>query len=100
MVQQQPSIFGFLDCFRVLGVIAFLGVPLAILIRKLRQGGGAAAHKTFQTFACIFCELETPEECMVAFVSSVFPISALSELFMSPVSETQSLCRAVRQAET
>jgi len=34
----------FLDCFRILGVIAFIGAPLAIFIRKFKQGGSAAAH--------------------------------------------------------
>jgi len=34
----------FLDCFRVLGVVAAIGVPLAIFIRKFKQGGSAAAH--------------------------------------------------------
>jgi hypothetical protein len=34
----------FLDCFWMLGVVAFVGVPLAFLIRKFKQGGSAAAH--------------------------------------------------------
>src|SRR5215470_10908909 len=43
-VQQQAAMLAFLDCFRILGVIAFIGVPLAIFIRKFKQGGSAAAH--------------------------------------------------------
>jgi len=43
-VQQQAAILSFLDCFRVLGVVAVIGVPLAIFIRKFKQGGSAAAH--------------------------------------------------------
>jgi DHA2 family multidrug resistance protein len=44
MVQQQASILAFLDCFWILGLVALLGVPLAIFIRTFRQGGSAAAH--------------------------------------------------------
>jgi DHA2 family multidrug resistance protein len=44
IVQQQAAILAFLDCFRILGVVAAIGVPLAIFIRKFKQGGGAAAH--------------------------------------------------------
>jgi len=43
IVQQQAAMLAFLDCFQVLGVIAFIGVPLAIFIRKFKQGGGSAA---------------------------------------------------------
>ena len=43
-VQQQAAMLAFLDCFRILGVIAFIGVPLASFIRKFKQGGSAAAH--------------------------------------------------------
>jgi MFS transporter, DHA2 family, multidrug resistance protein len=43
-VQQQAAMLAFLDCFRILGGIAFIGVPLAIFIRKFKQGGSAAAH--------------------------------------------------------
>jgi DHA2 family multidrug resistance protein len=43
-VQQQSAMLAFLDCFRILGVVAALGVPLAIFIRKFKQGGRAAAH--------------------------------------------------------
>jgi DHA2 family multidrug resistance protein len=43
-VQQQAAILAFLDCFWILGVVAAVGVPLAIFIRKFKQGGSAAAH--------------------------------------------------------
>jgi len=43
-VQQQAAMLAFLDCFRILGVVAFVGVPLAIFIRKFKQGASAAAH--------------------------------------------------------
>jgi DHA2 family multidrug resistance protein len=43
-VQQQANMLGFLDCFWLLGLVAFIGPPLAIFIRKFRQGGSAAAH--------------------------------------------------------
>jgi hypothetical protein len=35
---------GFLDCFWLLGLVAFIGPLLAIFIRKFKQGGSAAAH--------------------------------------------------------
>jgi DHA2 family multidrug resistance protein len=44
MVQQQANMLGFLDCFWLLGLVAFIGPLLAIFIRKFRQGGSAAAH--------------------------------------------------------
>jgi len=44
IVQQQATMLAFLDCFWILGVIAFLAVPLTFLIRKFKQGGGATAH--------------------------------------------------------
>jgi MFS transporter, DHA2 family, multidrug resistance protein len=44
IVQQQAAMQAFLDCFWILGVIAFLAVPLTFLIRKFKQGGGATAH--------------------------------------------------------
>ena len=43
-VQQQAAMLAFLDCFRVLAVVAAIGVPLAIFIRKFKQGGSTAAH--------------------------------------------------------
>jgi DHA2 family multidrug resistance protein len=44
VVQQQASILAFLDCFWLLGVVAFVGPLLAIFIRQFQQGGGPAAH--------------------------------------------------------
>jgi len=44
VVQQQASILAFLDCFWLLGVVAFIGPLLAIFIRQFPQGGGPAAH--------------------------------------------------------
>jgi len=44
MVQRQANMLGFLDCFWLLGLVAFIGPLLAIFIRKFRQGGSAAAH--------------------------------------------------------
>jgi MFS transporter, DHA2 family, multidrug resistance protein len=44
VVQQQAAMSAFLDCFWVLGVIAFIGPLLAIFIRKFNQGGKPPAH--------------------------------------------------------
>ena len=44
LVQQQASILAFLDCFWLLGLVAFIGPVLAIFIHKFNQGGNAAAH--------------------------------------------------------
>ena len=44
VVQQQGNMLGFLDCFWLLGLVAFIGPLLAIFIRKFKQGGSAAAH--------------------------------------------------------
>ena len=43
-VQGQAAMLGFLDCFWLLGCIAFVGPFLAILVRKFNQGGKAPAH--------------------------------------------------------
>jgi MFS transporter, DHA2 family, multidrug resistance protein len=43
-VQQQATMLAFLDCFWVLGAVAFVGPILAIFIRKFRQGESATAH--------------------------------------------------------
>ena len=42
-VHQQASMLAFLDCFRLLGFVAFTGPILAFFIRKFQQGGGSAA---------------------------------------------------------
>lgn len=44
VVQRQAAILGFLDCFWLLGVVAFVGPVLAIFIRKFQQDGRPAAH--------------------------------------------------------
>jgi DHA2 family multidrug resistance protein len=44
IVQQQATMLAFLDCFWVLGVIAFIGVPLTFFVRKFKQGNSAAGH--------------------------------------------------------
>src|SRR5213080_2183408 len=44
VVQQQANILAFLDCFWLLGLVAFIGPVLAPFIRKFKQGGTAAAH--------------------------------------------------------
>jgi hypothetical protein len=44
IVQREAAIYGFLDSFWLLGVIALAGPLLAIFIRKFNQGGEAAAH--------------------------------------------------------
>ena len=44
LVQQQASLLAFLDCFWLLGLVAFVGPVLAIFIHKFNQGGDAAAH--------------------------------------------------------
>jgi DHA2 family multidrug resistance protein len=44
IVQQQATMLAFLDCFWVLGVIAFIGVPLTFFVRKFKQGNSAAEH--------------------------------------------------------
>jgi DHA2 family multidrug resistance protein len=41
LVQHQSAMLGFLDCFRLLGVIAFAGPLLALCIRKFASSGGA-----------------------------------------------------------
>jgi DHA2 family multidrug resistance protein len=45
IVQRQAAMYGFIDCFWLLGVVAFVGPVLALFIRKFDQeGGGGAAH--------------------------------------------------------
>src|SRR5207302_896523 len=44
VVQQQANILAFLDCFWLLGLVAFIGPVLALFIRKFKQGGTAGAH--------------------------------------------------------
>jgi DHA2 family multidrug resistance protein len=45
LVGQQAAFFGFLDCFRLLACVAFLGVPMVFFVKKFgTAGGGGAAH--------------------------------------------------------
>jgi DHA2 family multidrug resistance protein len=44
ILERQASLLAFLDCFWLLGVIALVGVPLAMLTRKFKGAGGGAAH--------------------------------------------------------
>lgn len=45
MVQRQAAMYGFVDCFWLLGVVAMVGPLLALFIKKFNQGGGgASAH--------------------------------------------------------
>jgi MFS transporter, DHA2 family, multidrug resistance protein len=44
LVQQQANSLAFLDCFWLLGVVAFVGPLLAIFIRRFNQGGKAPVH--------------------------------------------------------
>jgi DHA2 family multidrug resistance protein len=42
LIQQQAAMLGFLDCFYLLGWVAILTAPLALLIKPFRPGGGPA----------------------------------------------------------
>ena len=42
LVQQQASFLAYIDVFVVLGVLAFCMIPLAMLVRPVKQGKGAA----------------------------------------------------------
>jgi MFS transporter, DHA2 family, multidrug resistance protein len=44
LLGEQAATLDFLDCFRLLGYVALLGVPLALLIKKFRGGGSAAVR--------------------------------------------------------
>jgi DHA2 family multidrug resistance protein len=45
LVGQQAAFFGFLDCFRLLACVAFLGVPMVFFVKKFgTAGGGGAVH--------------------------------------------------------
>ena len=44
IVQQQAALLGFLDCFWMLGVVAFCAGCLTLFIRKFNQRGDAPAH--------------------------------------------------------
>ncbi len=44
LVEQQASFLAFLDCFRLLGYMAFAGPIVALFIRRFKQGGKAQGH--------------------------------------------------------
>jgi DHA2 family multidrug resistance protein len=44
IVQRESSIYGFLDCYWLLGAIALVGAVLALFIRGFNQSGEGAAH--------------------------------------------------------
>ncbi len=44
VVAGQAATLAFLDCFRLLGYAALLGIPLALGIRKFRVGGATGGH--------------------------------------------------------
>ncbi|MGA8036551.1 MAG: DHA2 family efflux MFS transporter permease subunit [Candidatus Acidiferrales bacterium] len=44
LVGQQAAFFGFMDCFRLLACVAFLGVPLVFFIKKFGSSASGAAH--------------------------------------------------------
>jgi DHA2 family multidrug resistance protein len=44
ILQQQAAMLAFLDCFWLLGLVAFVGPLLAIFVRRFNQGGKAPAH--------------------------------------------------------
>lgn len=43
-VQRQAAALGFLDCFWLLGIVAFAAAVLTIFIRRFSQGGTGTAH--------------------------------------------------------
>lgn len=45
MMSQQAHMLAFMDCFRLLGLVVILGLPLAFFIRRFEIGKGeGAAH--------------------------------------------------------
>jgi DHA2 family multidrug resistance protein len=44
MLGDQASLLGFMDCFRWLGLVSLLGIPLAFLIRPFKVGKAAGRH--------------------------------------------------------
>jgi MFS transporter, DHA2 family, multidrug resistance protein len=44
LLTEQAAMLAFLDCFRLLGYAALLGIPLALVIRKFRVGGATGGH--------------------------------------------------------
>ena len=40
-LNQQASLLGFMDCFRMMAIVALIGIPLALMTRSFRPGGEA-----------------------------------------------------------
>lgn len=41
-LNQQASLLGFMDCFRTMGLVALIGIPLAFMTKSFRPGGEAS----------------------------------------------------------
>jgi DHA2 family multidrug resistance protein len=41
-LNQQASLIGFMDCFRMMAIVALIGIPLALATRSFRPGGEAS----------------------------------------------------------
>ena len=41
-LNQQASLIGFMDCFRMMAVVALIGIPLALATKSFRPGGEAS----------------------------------------------------------
>jgi hypothetical protein len=41
-LNQQASLIGFMDCFRMMALVALIGIPLALATRSFHPGGGAS----------------------------------------------------------
>jgi MFS transporter, DHA2 family, multidrug resistance protein len=41
-LNQQASLLGFMDCFRMMAVVALIGIPLAMMTKSFRAGGEAS----------------------------------------------------------
>ncbi|HLJ25551.1 MAG TPA: DHA2 family efflux MFS transporter permease subunit [Candidatus Angelobacter sp.] len=44
LADKQAAMLGFLDCFRLLGMVSLVGLVLAFTIKKFRGGGAPAGH--------------------------------------------------------
>ena len=44
VLTDQAAMLAFLDCFRLLGIMALVAIPLALMIKSFRVGGPAQAH--------------------------------------------------------
>ena len=41
-LNNQASLLGFMDCFHMMGIVALIGIPLALMTRSFRPGGEAS----------------------------------------------------------